>query len=239
MHSISIGCPIFNRAWVLDTYLKHLSALIPPKGMSFKPLFGLSINCYDGTNERIIKWCKDRDGDFIIHPPSKGYVRGLGGSDYLASLRNAMLEFAFEQSDYFMSIDSDIIIDPYAVRKLYGLFENNSRLMVAGPPVRMSPDPKIFNYLFFDKTKWRFTRQNGEIEQFGREPFVVQEIGGCALYKKSNARFAAWDNKGIGEDEGYAIDVMELHGKMLIDPTIFTAHYYDQQNIFTYIPQGE
>ncbi|MCF8566900.1 hypothetical protein LLE49_19460 [Alicyclobacillus tolerans] len=117
-----IGAIVRNRAWILPEYLDALDRMEVPENPTF--LF-IENDSVDDTGFLLSQWCREskrRHHSGLIHT-----YRGVEQWDHhqyvysnLAFLRNRLLEwFLTTDADFFMSVDSDIIVQPDTFERLY------------------------------------------------------------------------------------------------------------------------
>jgi len=114
--TITIGCPIANRAYLIDRFLDAIYNLEYPKEKI--KLFFLINNCNDGTDSTIKKFRIRNEKQYLainietykMKFKADKRVAGYRNEIYtrLAELRNYM-KFKID-TDYFLSLDSDIMI---------------------------------------------------------------------------------------------------------------------------------
>jgi glycosyltransferase involved in cell wall biosynthesis len=116
-----IGCPVRNRAWILQDYLHSLLKMDYPSRL-IEYCFIIN-DCQDQTPEIL--------ADFAATAPSPvylvninlntryGHKRGEYSFKNLALLRNLLLErFLQSMCQYLFSVDSDILVPPNTLRDL-------------------------------------------------------------------------------------------------------------------------
>lgn len=150
MKKILIGCPIFDRAWLLPEWIKRIEAQDYPKDhIGF--VFELGPDD-DATHDILWQWQIDRpeykifDAQIYMGVPHSTHPEGCRTWNYekfynMVELRNNLLERATslaDQFDYYFSLDSDIFLeDPQTLNKLVALAEDKSR-SVLSPLMYMS-----------------------------------------------------------------------------------------------------
>jgi len=122
--TITIGCPIANRSYLIDRFLDAIYNLNYPKDKI--KLFFLVNNCNDGTDSTIKKYRIRHEKEYLAinidtykmkFKPDKR-LAGYRNDIYtrLAELRNYM-KFKID-TDYYLSLDSDIIIQSHTLIEL-------------------------------------------------------------------------------------------------------------------------
>lgn len=226
---VMIGCPVRNRAWILPRYLKSISNLEYP-GEYLSYCFIVN-DCIDSTPDLLADFARERPGQvkIIVHNmgrlKSRSHLRGYYHFAHLAWLRNILLS-AFLQSDceYLFSIDSDILLPPYALNRLLkDECEIISALVCNGHETR---DPGIYNILRHNKDgTWR------HIREFSREGVFEVECTGAVYLLKRNVI----DGYGIrysaaygAEDIGFCMNALSKGIKIFCDGRVEGEHYMQE-----------
>lgn len=133
-----IGCPVANRDWVLPLWWEHLKEAIDIAGVDASLLFGVPVNdpsldviddISDEINTSII-WTAD---------PSTMVDHDWRPERYkeMARLRNLLLERVNSVApDAYLSLDSDILLQPTALR---GMIELLGKYDAVGSSTNMVP----------------------------------------------------------------------------------------------------
>lgn len=150
--NILIGCPVYDRAWILPTWFEFIEKQNYPKA-NIGFIFELGDND-DETHDVLWNWQ-------VAHPEYKGFdaqiymrisheahpdgTRVWGAQKYenMVTLRNNLLERVAglsEQYDYYFSLDSDILLeDPETLNKLVAHAESLAGADVLSPLSYMTP----------------------------------------------------------------------------------------------------
>jgi cellulose synthase/poly-beta-1,6-N-acetylglucosamine synthase-like glycosyltransferase len=122
---VAIGCPI-SKNRVLLTYLEHIYNLDYPKNRIH--LIFLVNNCTDNTYEILDTFRKYHNNEYreidiwIVDKLKPGYIDGdrYKKRDYhaFAKIRNAWLSMISELDQYIFSVDSDILLPSYSLKRL-------------------------------------------------------------------------------------------------------------------------
>lgn len=120
---VAIGCPVRNRAWVLPEYLAALSRL----AYGNRSYVFLENDSTDDTPFLLSEFAHRMTEDVVIcslrtdNPPGhhRGDYDGRDGYAHLARIRNRLLEIIeFSDAEYFLSVDSDVIVPPNLLEML-------------------------------------------------------------------------------------------------------------------------
>lgn len=118
--NLLIGCPIYKRAWIVDRWYKH--AVAAARKAQVKPSFVLvgdpisdapTFNALDQVNNHSVTVLPEYEGHSGLRDWNpKRYQR-------MVYLRNRLLGVVrSEGPDYFLSLDSDILLHPDAITAL-------------------------------------------------------------------------------------------------------------------------
>ena len=120
---VAVGCPIHNRAWIFAEYVEHVHIAFDIAGLSPIWIFNVGVDSDgsdDGTRNLVAELLQKESGIFVeANEPDLSPIRGQwNGERYrqMATYRNQLLALVrTEQPDYFLSLDSDILLHPTAL----------------------------------------------------------------------------------------------------------------------------
>lgn len=240
-HSVTIACPVSNRAWILPYYLDHLYDIDYPKEKI--NLYFLLNNTTDNSQEIIenfkTKYNHEYNNiDIDIYKTSQSTLQDQRTAEvrdkmygYLSKLRNQILLKC--ETDYLLSCDSDILVSSDVLIKLL----SHKKEIVAG---------LIWNgYLFSPETPWRFPNilkynQNGEFEHIQNyyvknAPSLIESklvevdaSGALILMQKNVYQSTAYSYHKQGEDMAWSEDCKNKGFKIYCDVSCFGLHVMDQ-----------
>lgn len=220
---ILIGCPVRNRAWVLPRYLQALKNL-DYNHYNIEYCFIVN-DSTDNTLEIIKEFRND------IFSPVKiiicnlqgntGHQRGYYSFFHLAILRNILLdELLKSDCEYLLSVDSDIILPPNAIKSLREVNGDIvSALVCNGHEIG---DKRVYNILN--------RKPDGRYEHIRDFPpnqiFEVDCTGAAYLIKrevieKYRVRYSAARGS---EDIGFCEDAKAKGRKIYCNPQIEARH---------------
>ncbi len=220
---VLIGCPVRNRGWILPYYLEGLKGLdYPDEDIIYCFIVN---NSTDDTLE-ILQHFQSRTSSLvkIINCDlltSSNHRRGYYNFFHLAILRNILLEeFLKSGAAYLLSVDSDIVLPPYALQSLIDAdLDIISALVCNGHEIG---DLKRYNILN--------RKSNGRYEYVTEFPtdriFEVDCTGAAYLIKreviaKHQVRYSA--NKGA-EDIGFCETAQAKGIKIWCNPAVKGHH---------------
>lgn len=222
---VMVGGPVRNRAWVLPQYLDALEAVNYPSDRTF---YFWVVNDSTDDSERILRdWLArtNRHGAVTVKnygdrpADTRGALR-LGrerrATTYpiLADLRQGIFDTAvLLDVDYYLSIDSDVIVPPNVLTALLGTGKD----AVAG---LIDNGHGSFNYLFYDELSDMYVRRRTEIR--GLEP--VGLTGAVCLYSRVALSHGVWSVGESGEDEGIARSLRSVGVQMWVDGRVTCTH---------------
>lgn len=129
MPRIAIGCPVRDRAWVLDEYLKALDAVDYPH----KEYLFLLNDSVDASGDKLKVFMRTHCG--MLYERCGKSVPGYRREEYdanhyrhLAAIRNAFIELFLlnTECDYLLSVDSDIIVPKDIIAKLIPMLQEKT-----------------------------------------------------------------------------------------------------------------
>lgn len=133
-----VGCPVYNRGWILDKWFAAVERIIAPDRYVF-----VYTPSDDDTREIILKWAKRTPVTLI------NYEEGTHGEDRdwaneyrirtLADMRNILLDEVARYKHDFISLDSDVIL------KSRGFIYHTSEWDAFAPTVSLASDRTIIN----------------------------------------------------------------------------------------------
>jgi hypothetical protein len=117
-----VGCPVAHREWILDAWFDHVEEACEVAGV--KPGYAFAGDCTDETMMKIIFSRAPSDHLVVLDVPNS---RGADVRDWaspgryahMVEIRNLLLEgVRMMDAGLFLSLDSDILIHPFAIRNL-------------------------------------------------------------------------------------------------------------------------
>lgn len=216
---IAVGCPVKNRAWILHCWFEYLDEAFAEIGVEPK-FFLLCGTSTDGTLPLLGELIQGRDA-FIASTTEPQLLgdRVWNKQRYseLAQLRNELLrEIRDYAPDYYLSIDSDILIAPGV---LPNLISDMDQFDAVAGKVYLSPPPftSVPNY-----AKWG---SSGSMQRYGETvgPCPVDVIMALKLMSPAayNVNYAGSDH---GEDIGWSRRAQAAGLKLGFDGRIISKH---------------
>lgn len=197
--NIAVGCPVTNRAWILPQWFRYLDLAFSKinKDPTYIILYGTSI---DSTWKVLQSQLKNRNHLLIPYEenPIDGFKRmwDLTRYHHMVDVRNALLREVRRYSpDLFLSIDSDILINPDL---LVNLLESIESADAVGGKVYMNrpPDKSAPSY-------GKYNSMNNLIRHDSSGVFLVDAIMALKMMKPSAYSVDYIPDKN-GEDLGWS-----------------------------------
>lgn len=219
--NLVVGCPVSDRNWILPLWKKHVEQAL--EGLSYEFLFVVEHDDYD-TLDLLGTW--DKTSVMIMDKSYKPYVRDWGNKNrlrYLTDLRNVLLSGVREiQPDYFMSLDSDILLDKETIKNLIDTAENfniQGKLpwAVGGKTYMDQIDPRITS------AGWWSGHYFSRVPDNNRNPVVADLIMACKLMKLE-AYSVPYEYHVSGEDIGWCKAVQAEGGVLAYDGRVANKH---------------
>ena len=199
---VLVGCPIFNRAWILPRWLDALAAQDDVDlGIGFCHTEG-----NDGT-ERIIaaEKLKDRFRYVDVYNFSGGTEDSTHGwtdlqkLDTIAAKRNRLLDMArHSDAEFYLSLDSDVIVPPGGLKALLDTLQTTNAHAVC-------PKVWIWDAFFvagrYEKGKLAFLNR----KTTGVHPVDIVTSGACLMKREVvNNTSVQYGVAVLGKDYGFA-----------------------------------
>lgn len=202
---VMIGCPVRNRAWILPRYLDSLQKLQYPE--EYIEYCFIINDSTDETLQILTRFAQEQSSRVRLVTvnlgPARGHLRGEYSFSRLACLRNRLLdEFLRSSCDYLFSLDSDILVSPFALTCLLeARCEIISALVCNGHEVG---DSNLFNIL-----RWNEQGQLLHLKEFPRNRIFPVDCTGAAylisrrVIESCGVRYSAqWGAEDIGFCQG-------------------------------------
>jgi hypothetical protein len=248
--SILIGCPIYDRAWILPYWIEFIEKQDYPKeNLGF--IFELGPDD-DSTHDLLWEWQNNSphykifDAQIYMrmqHETHPDGTRVWSSDKYynMVTLRNNLLERATAQShqfDYYFSLDSDILLeDPLTLSKLVEKAQDSEKHVIS-PLMYMTPSDTNFPSAmsWVDGPGKRAARK---LDQYHvGETFECDIVMAAVFMKKevyTNARYR-WHRQG--EDLGFASALSDLSFRSFAAWDIYCPHIMNTQMLRDYLKTG-
>jgi hypothetical protein len=216
---ILVGCPVYERGWILPTWFEHLSHVRDDRAhfvFAYTP-------GEDNTLDVIEYECGQRGYSFDIitvtdgtHSAERNWQQ-KGRIQTMADMRNQLLDFAHRMSpDYYLSLDSDILLPDGAVDSLCWSVKNTEYDAVS-PVTWLSHLPEITNAFYRDKHTLRRVKVMD-----GLQPADVLCAAICM--SREVVESTSYDHFPRGEDFAWSESAQVAGFKLGIDTRIKAKH---------------
>lgn len=219
---LAVGCPIYERAWILPTWLEHLK---PWQDVVDLELVFVVTPGEDATEDIIsaIDWAPVHTFEVLEGTHSK--KRNWGDKarlETLVSLREALRrEVAVHEPDIFFSLDSDILASPNLAYLIRDLEEYDA----VAPLAYLSPTGDVItNAFYYDKHVPRRVKVYDALQ-----PAAIL----CAAVLMPPEVFAtvAYEYDPLGEDIGWSRNAVDAGFSLGIDTEVKFKHIMSKENL--------
>lgn len=139
---ILVGCPLARRDWIITHYLEYTATAIDRTGLDYRFIF-LGDVASDPVFPALDIWCAEHNTSALkiqsVHDTPAERAHAWHAEDYyrMAALRNQLLQEVRKiQPEYFLSLDSDILLAPQTVTQL---LETAEKFDAVGGKCYMTP----------------------------------------------------------------------------------------------------
>lgn len=214
---IIVGCPVSNRAWILDRYREHVSRALDGQDFSFLFVVG-------EKDEETLALLSDWDDTELIisDEPDRSDVRDWNRTRYeeMSILRNSLLKRVRElRPALFLSLDSDILLHEDAFKSALGVMLQYE-VDVVGMKVYLMPSgTDVPNY-----GRWtqRFKREG--YMRPDRDSVTRADILMAAKLMNQKAYNINYASHIYGEDLGWSKNANDAGVGMMWDGTVANKH---------------
>ena len=204
--NILVACPIKDRAWAIPHWYKGIDENSDAADLDVVALLSPSEdNTYDVLKDHNITVIYDNEPGRPVHEID-GHMWGVVGKfEYMARLRNRLVEYALEGDyDYFFSLDSDIVLPKFALSKM--LYFSRTHPGVISPAVNMVVGGVAWNVMNWANPYHPGLANRDKPADPGKADVVM-----AAMLLDRSALVCRWEAHMAGEDIGFCLDA-ESHG---------------------------
>lgn len=228
---IVAGCPVAERAWILQEWIDSLRGQRLDRGDE------LEIVClYTRSHDQTLSVLQRNEVITVVSPlPSRPYDRMLAHYwsyqdheyEYMASLRNDLRSIAIAlQADLFLSIDSDILFK--TKEDLQSLIDTMRAYAAHAVAPLVNMEKYATNSPSWNWMDLRFdgvggVRPDVSVSPSKVSPFRVDVIMAAMLLDR-RAQMIPWKNHPQGEDIGWSIKARRADLKLVIDSSVECEH---------------
>jgi len=238
--SVLVGCPVWKREWILPDWFEAIEKSFEHVGLTPEYAFVLDMDdeqtysCVTAYTDMHERQC------YVNHVPEKYNNRDTFKRtwdqderlEWMAFLRNRLLGVVRKREpDLFLSIDSDILLNPVAFEHmLEAINDEKAKFDAVGGKAflgRGSRAPLNFGYL-----NYRNHLERGEMEYLG----TVEVLMALKLMKPA-AYNIDYKFDHIGEDIGWSIACKEAGLKFGYDGRYCSKHVMYLEDLDVYDPR--
>lgn len=221
MTTIVVGCPVWQRGWCLPRYFDAVEQAFAVVGI--EPIYAFVGDPKDSSSFGAIDAALDiydRDvyTSWVEEPYDAPINRDWNNSRYhrMVYIRNELLDIVRKIGpDYFLSLDSDIILHPMA---LSNLLESTERFDAVGGKTYMTPMGTQFPSFAYMPG----LRRNDESAVFPVDVIMAIKLLNQKAYKVDYVFHS------FGEDIGYSLACAEKGLRLGWDGRVCSKHAMDQ-----------
>lgn len=201
--NIVIGCPVRERSWILPRWKEHVEASIP-SGVDV--LFAFVVGEDDMETIELLSTWQDTS-IILVQELATGDIRSWKEERYhhMVDIRNELLSYVRrKRPDFFLSLDSDILIHPDLISNLLETVEATGADAVGGMTFFDQEDARCTNIAQWSD-KWSGLTRLHDIQVC-----PVDIIMGIKLMTPE-AYSINYKYSHMGEDLGWADSVRDLN----------------------------
>lgn len=231
------GCPVSGRAWVVKQWVAHLTraakhaeidliiyTLVPERDVDTAQ--AIKEACLANHVEHILE-CTDEE------PRGESLKREWSATRYdqMVYLRNRMLRAVrLLGPDMFISVDSDILLNRYAISSMMDALQENQDYAAMGSKTWLHPfDEGITNGA-------NLTRHN-TLLRLKAEAIVPAKVLMAIVGMKPDAYHVNYESDPKGEDIGWSRRVTEAGFKMGFDGRVASKHIMSEADLHKIDPR--
>lgn len=221
---IVVGCPVYERGWILPTWFDHLE-----KQGEVKFAFVYTPS-KDDTLDVIMDRAEDphiieyTDG---VHSEERNW-QAKGRIETMAVMRNLLLEYVREVgADYYLSLDSDILLPPGAIKDLVNDLKHTSYDAVS-PVAWLASLPEITNAFYRDRHTFRRVKVLDALQP-------ADVLCAAILMTREVAEATQYSHFSRGEDFSWS-EMASAKFKLAVDTRIKAKHVMEREQLE--IPDG-
>jgi cellulose synthase/poly-beta-1,6-N-acetylglucosamine synthase-like glycosyltransferase len=227
--TVTIGCPIANRKYLVNRYLDAIYKLDYPKDKI--KLYFLINNCTDGTDFELRdfqRMYKDQYVDIVLEKYNAMSFRKdvrltqhrLETYKRLAELRNYVLSKI--DTDYFFSVDSDIIVNPNVLMELLKTEKDIIAAVINNDKIT-----RPYNKYPYIRTNLLIHDGKGIIHYYNFPIETITEVGytgAVYLMAKKVAEQVKYEYNELGEDISFCENAQKLGYKIYAHTGLWQKH---------------
>lgn len=214
-----IGCPTRNRTWILPIWKEYIEAAISTD-IDYEFLFVVG-NDDSKTINLLSEW--DRTTLIPVEENEIGDMRSWADKtryEHMAHIRNLLLNGVREKSpDYFMSIDSDILLHKDSLPAVFETFDQTGADAVGSLAYLEKVDKNITNAgMWIDPVRCKGFRRVPVGGSYEVDILMALKV------MKPTAYSVDYSYHSLGEDLGWSRDTRKEQLKLAFNGTVGNKH---------------
>lgn len=236
---IAVGCPIRNRAWILEEWVEHVRIAFDLAGV--KPWWAFAIGVGpsgrdDGTRRLVTDLYKKESGIWTeIAEPEIQDRRfwNLERYEQMANYRNRLLSLVQgTHPDYFLSLDSDILLHPATLMCLLETIKADHFVQgverkfdaVGGKAFLSDSSPNITTY-------GTLSPNGGGLQRINSDGIFPVQILMAVKLMAPTAYNVNYCSNRFGEDIGWSLNCRDQGLTLGWDGRVTSKHIMDRANL--------
>lgn len=244
---VLIGCPVFDRAWILPDWFAAIEKqTFPLEDIGF--IFELGPND-DETHDILWEWHMNHpqvavfDGQIQDRMKHRSHDEGsriwqLTDYERMVTLRNSLLDRAIlYEPDAYFSLDSDIILEnPHTIEELF--FYMCSDLDAVSPLCYMTPTgidyPNAMKWAYAGPGPAIRVKPDPTVDLQRVDIIMAAKMMNVEVYQQTRYR---WHKQG--EDLGWSQHCYEQDLKLYLLPKVYATHIMHRSQLQDYKKNGD
>lgn len=217
---LAVGCPIRGREWIIEPWLNAVKTAIEGLG---RVRFVFAADPNDLVLKQIIDWCNSEGFDVALTLEPEGLQperawNELPRLDHMVALRNRLLtEVRTFQPSAFLSLDSDILIHPDALRNMYDALDQHPDWGAVGGRCYMHPSGTT-------AVSWALMAHGGGLYRVDAEGTFPVEVIMAMKLMRPPAYNVDYRLHSMGEDIGWSLACREAGVRLGWDGRVISKH---------------
>lgn len=217
---ILAGCPISSdRSWIIEQYKQYLEASTRNAGVELDVLF---LAYREDDPQWLVDAYPSAEIEFTdLHSEPGDHHWSQRRYHHMSELRNELLSHVRQREpEIFLSLDSDVLLHPQAIKSALGIFDAQPELWAVGTKCYLSKRSERYPNAGYWSRRGHPGMWNRSL---GNRPVRADVLMASTLMKPS-AYNTDYRFHNQGEDLGWSIAIHEQGGKMFFDPSVVSKH---------------
>ena len=219
MKRVLIGCPVYERGWILPTWLSHIEQVFDA-AQWWQPQFVFAYTPSSDDTHRVLDGIAyqktilyHREG---YHTTKRSWP--VQKIETMVAMRNRLLDFAYEtKPDVYVSLDSDVLVTSEFIKLLNWAYSNKSGAI--SPLVYLGPG-KTTNAFYFRQGRAAH-RLPPDLSLQRVSVICAAKFMGLKLLLDQKVRY---EPDSRGEDFGWSKSARKYGYQLYWDPAVAFKH---------------